>query len=111
MNLYRYDDMVYSTCSISVSGCETYGTTPVQLELREYSVIKETKCGWWISYAFGKKWVAKGGGKRFAYHSISLALESFIIRKNRQIGIFETRLSRARTALAMAEQERSKQAA
>lgn len=106
MKLYRFDDMTYSTVSISVSGNETYGSTPVQLELREFDVISETPCGYWISYEFTKKWVRKRG--RFAQESIEDARKDFLRRKRIQIRIFTKRLQRAQEATWLAENSKER---
>ena len=108
MKLYRYEDAVYSTVSIDVAGGEHYGTTPVKLECHEFDVISETKCGYWIDYAFSKKWVSRKSKKRFAYPSKQAAIESLIIRKKVQFRILSHRVSRAQDALYLAEIERTK---
>ena len=105
MKHYRYEDRVYSTCSISVSGNETYGTTPVKLECYDFEVIKETLCGYWISFASTKKWVSKTSGKRYAYPTKQQALEGFLRRKSTQIKIYSAKLARAQTAVVLAERE------
>jgi hypothetical protein len=92
--LYRFDDMHY--------------TTGVRVEGRKFRVIKETPCGYWIKLfdCFDdKKWVSKGGKKRYAYPTEEEALTSFKARKRRQIQILENQLTRARAALRMANSE------
>lgn len=101
MKLFRYEDRVYSTCEISPSGSERYGTTPVRLECHEFEVIKETPCGFWIDWIFSKKWVSKTSRKRFAYPTKEQAKASFRIRKERQIQIHQTIINRANEALAL----------
>lgn len=103
-NVYRYEDRVYSTCSIDAGGWESYGTTPVRLELLEYEILKETPCGYWISSGFSKRWIEKRRG-HFAFTTKAQALESFKMRKYRQIGIHEARIARAREALRLATSE------
>lgn len=100
--LYRYEDRVYSTCSIDPGGGEHYGTTPVKVELSEFEVKKETPCGFWIGCGFSKKWVSKTSRKRFAHPSRELALDSFKKRKTVQLRIYEARAKRAREALGLA---------
>ena len=56
-----------------------------KLRLMQFETVKETLCGYWIEYNSKRKFVLKGTGKRFAYESQNLALDSFIIRKQRQI--------------------------
>lgn len=67
--------------------------------LREFKIIKHTKCGFWIakshwSYQWtgSKKFVLSTGRKRFAYPSEPEARESFLQRKRRQIAILTARL-------------------
>lgn len=103
MKLFRYEDKVYSTCEISPSGAETYSTTPVRLELEEYEVVKQTQCGFWIDWAFSKKWVSNAGKKRYAYPTKELALKSFRFRKERQISIHQKIIKRAIQALRLAD--------
>lgn len=100
MKLYRYEDRVYSTVSFDVSGCERYGTTPVKVELYEYNVTKETRCGYWIDYAFTPRWVSKRPSA-FAKPTMEQALQSFKFRKLRQIKILEKQLRRANEALRL----------
>src|SRR5688572_25089685 len=106
--LYRYEDQVYSTVSISVSGYETYGTTPVQLNLLEFDIVKETPKGYWISYAFANKWVPRPPHGRFAQPTKRMALERCLQRKRRQLQILETRVARVRNVLSLIYQEQSK---
>lgn len=101
MNLYRYEDRVYSTVSFGVNGGEEYGVTPVQLSLMEFDVISETPCGYWIIWPMEKYWVSKTAKKRFAYPTKEEALRSFRKRKERQISIYSARLKRAKEALAL----------
>ena len=110
IKLYRYEDVVYANISISVDGYESYYPSEPKVELREYTVLKETPQGFWISFwgrnLFGsdKKWVSKNSLKRFAYPDKTEALCSFMHRKSRQIKIYEARLNRARKAMKTAEQ-------
>lgn len=82
----------------------------------EYEVIKETRCGYWIADYPQKdpdkaikdkwtwtKWVSKGGKKRYAYPTKEEALESFIIRKHRQVGHARRHLDFAEKSLKQAE--------
>lgn len=104
MKLFRYVDVVYSTVSIDVGGCETYGTTQPKVELYEYEVIKETKCGWWIeddrtlSLNQTTRWISKRG--HFAFPSIEAAKTSFLCRKLAQIRLLNYQLNRAQHAYA-----------
>lgn len=91
---YRYDQIDYEY-------------EPV---LREstFSLLKETRCGWWIfqDYPFNnpkKRWVSKTARKRFAYPTKEEALKNFIARKRRQIAMLNYQLERAGQAWELAE--------
>jgi hypothetical protein len=95
---YRYDQIDYE-----------YETA-----LREstFSLIKETRCGWWIlqTHVLGeyaaictKRWVSKTACKRFAYPTKKEALVNFIARKRRQISMLNYQLDRAGQAWELAE--------
>lgn len=80
-------------------------TTGVRVHLQEYTLIKETPCGYWIKPVWDynddyKKWVSKTGRKRIAYPTQEEALTSFMARKRRQIEILEGQLIDARSALS-----------
>ncbi len=72
----------------------------VRIVKEEFNLAKETPCGYWIKdeFFFGDRWVSKTARKRFAYPSESLALESFIARKKKQIRILESQLNQAKSA-------------
>lgn len=82
-----------------------------QLSEREFQLLKETPCGWWIGYPLGsitplgpdKWWVSKTTRKRFAYPTRKEALENFIARKRRQVAILNYQLERAGQAWELAE--------
>ena len=90
---YRYEDIQY----------DHY----VSVNEYHYYLIKETPCGYWISYyrkghpfaLDDKKWVSKTARKRFAYPTRMEAQISFKARKNAQIRILSTQLKRAKNAL------------
>jgi len=80
-------------------------TTGVRVHLQEYTLIKETPCGYWIKPVwdyddYHKKWVSKTARKRFAYPTQEEAITSFMARKRRQIQIIESQLIDARSALS-----------
>lgn len=76
MKLYRYNDNNYREHLYDVKN----------IILVEYDVIKLTPKGFKINHNGKEKFVLKGNnGKRFAYESKKSALESYIIRKSRQI--------------------------
>ena len=81
MKLYRYHRNPNNEIS-----CKIY--------LEEYQVIRETEKGYWIKEYFSKDtFVLKGAnGKRFAYSSPEIALDSFIRRTKSCIGHLERQL-------------------
>ena len=69
-----------------------------EIELNEYQVTSETKCGYWI-YKYKKYGVKKfvlknehSAGKRFAYTTKTAALDSFIYRRKFYQRILESRV-------------------
>lgn len=73
------------------------------LRLISFDVIKETDKGYWIeSGFFPKKWVKKGGRKKYAYESPKLALYNFIKRYEKYIEILETKIDPAKHHLKIA---------
>ena len=77
-----------------------------KLELLEYQVIKKTPHGYWIEYynsAKKKKWVPKIGKNPFAFVNKKDALNNFIHRKSRQIGLIRFNLKRVKEAKVIAE--------
>ena len=98
MKLYKYTFRAIFDCEGQFSHTE--------LELLEYSVLKETPCGYWIEHygsAKFKKWVSKRGKNLFAYADKKDALNNFIHRKSRQIGLIKFNLKRIKEAKAIAE--------
>lgn len=79
----------------------------ITIDLMEFQVKKRTLKGAWITrYGIGlggdygpRRFVLNGAGKRYAYPTVEAALESFIIRKTRQIIHLEKRLCIAKAAL------------
>ena len=103
MKLYRYEDVSYGI----LNEWEEVAGNYVKVEERNYEVIKETPCGYWIQlYSFSfdqKKWVSGNAKKRFAYPTKIEAMTSFKARKNSQIKILESQLKKAKQALDLAE--------
>jgi len=91
--LFRFDDFA--------TGDEY--ATGLEVELRKFAITKRTPRGFWIDHYGMRRFVLapdrKHGGKRFAYPDIVLAKESFIRRKQAQIGHAEQTLRRANYAL------------
>jgi hypothetical protein len=87
--LYRYE--------------ESLGMTSVQLNLYEFTVIKETELSYQVRIPFSekKRWIRKNGKKKYACETKEDAMISFKRRKQRQIAILESQLERAKTALKL----------
>lgn len=93
--LYRYE--LLRCGSFDIFG-EPVGTTFIQILPMKYSILKQTKCGYWIEYwgakLFGdKKFVNLEKTKKFANVSKELALKDFLARKKRYIEILRHRLA------------------
>jgi Fe-S cluster assembly scaffold protein SufB len=77
------------------------------IRLREFRIVKETPCGWWI-----KKWswftdnnlkfVYKTGKNNFAKKTKEEAIENYYYRKCRHVAILSTRLRETRHLLDQA---------
>jgi hypothetical protein len=91
MKLYRYDD-------------DHLGAH--QIILSEFNVRRHTPKGVWISSGwFGEKWVSLSGRKRYAYPTKEAAMDSFKIRKNKQLGHLERQLQRVKVTIDMLEKD------
>lgn len=93
--LYRYEITRYG--SVDEYG-ESVRTTSIEVRAMKYSILKQTKCGYWIEYwgakLFGdKKFVNLEKTKKFANISKELALKDFLARKKRYIEILRHRLA------------------
>lgn len=88
---YRYSDISYGE----------YHSLGLRLEVLK--VVKETKCGYWLTFGFGgkDKFVLKYGWKRYAWPSKEEAFRSFRERKKRQVKILKAQLKRAEEALLL----------
>lgn len=82
------------------------------IEKLEYHVIRRTPKGAWIGrnpgppFPYGKdRFVLDGPGKRFAYPTLEAAIESYKIRKFRQIEHLERGLIQAKAAKRGVESE------
>jgi hypothetical protein len=73
----------------------------VSVVLAEYSLLKETPKGYWITDTWGvwKKWISKTSRKRFAYPTKEEALNSFRIRTTRRATYLERDLTNVKKAL------------
>lgn len=98
----------------------------IKLDLKEFRIVRKTPKGFWIWIGWGRyenyldseyingsdakqyaaeqlkaglKWVSNDGRKRFAYPTKAEAMVNFKKRKERQIKILKSQLSRAEDAL------------
>lgn len=99
MQFYRYEEQA-----------EEDSLSPPKLHCYEYSVEKETHCGYWIMpqvgfYRIKRRWVSKTARKRYAYPSKAEALSALIARKRRQKVICEYQIDMAIATIAVAENE------
>ena len=99
--LYRYEDILYAVLNDWEEVADSY----VKIEERKYRVVKETPCGYWISFE-DRKWISKTSKKRFAYPTKKEARDSFKARKTRQIEILTKQIDRAKTALNIISKEK-----
>ncbi len=88
---YRYSDVYYGEHH------------PLRLRLEVLRIVKETKCGYWLTFGFGgkDKFVLKYGWKRYAWPSKEEAYRSYKERKKTQVKILKTQLKRAEEALLL----------
>lgn len=90
MKLYRY-----------VDGCDD------EPFLFDFEVMGTTKCGHWImdirSFPERKRWVSSKTVGHYAYTTIELALNNYVIRKENQIIILERNLENTKMRLKIAK--------
>ena len=87
---YRYDDI-----AVYDRGCV--------ITLRRFTVLRHTPCGVWLVPDYhpvenAKRWCSNTARKRFACKTKKAALESFIVRKKRQVEYLTYALDRAHSA-------------
>jgi hypothetical protein len=100
--MYRYEDVCYSSGSDVDS--EFFPGFKLELSLREFNVLRKTPKGKWIDLGWGdERFVLDKGRKRFAWETERDALNSFIIRKQRQIGYLKAQIERAEIGLKKGE--------
>jgi hypothetical protein len=98
---YRYEDSLYGTGDPEVGDWGTH----VEIDLREYCVVKVTPKGCWINYWPEKsKFVLSGTNKKYAAPTKQLAMWSFMARKRKQKKILEAQLLRVNSAIRRADQ-------
>lgn len=109
MNFYRYTYVEYV-------GIDDYGdyfsqTSPkLIIVLSTYSLHKETKMGYWITYGNmpslnprGARWIPKVSKSRFVYPTKEEAMVNFIARTKRRAHILEWQMKCCKTAISLAK--------
>jgi hypothetical protein len=112
--LYRYREQRYAPSCDENGDC--YGKGNMRLHLEKFLILKETKCGVWISKGVYfipdkereipkelQKFVNLTCRKKYACSTIEEAKESFISRKKAHIRILNSQLEDAELALRMIE--------
>lgn len=103
---YRYHDVCYADPLNEYD--EPVGTGRHSIELTEFVVKKHTPKGVWIGWAWSdtpKRFVLHAARKKFAHPTKREAMLSFIERKKRQHGIYQSRANTAAYFLEMAKQQ------
>jgi hypothetical protein len=79
-----------------------------KLELRDFSLIKETPKGYWIGFKdIGSyKWISKTSKKRYAYPTEKEALNNFILRTERRVKILNWQLQCCEIGLDIAKNKK-----
>lgn len=84
-----------------------YGDGDLRLEVQVFHPIKETDCGYWVVTEWEAqhdwsrpkpRWVSKTSTRRYCYPSLEEALNSYKIRKHRQVMHLAHQLDRATDA-------------
>lgn len=103
---YRVEDRLSSGGSLDVHGEYVPGGSYVTVQVVKFPVIKNTPEGAWLRVGGERRFVLREARKRFAAPTVELALESFIARKTRQVGILEAQARNARRAIEIAKHGR-----
>lgn len=105
---FRYEEVLRGTGYTDQSGEYVSTGSYVELQLREFKVLKETPCGVRIddymrsSQPHGR-FISRDWNKQWASPTVEEARQSFIARKRRQARILEARLRQAQEAMKLAE--------
>lgn len=95
---YRYEDVLYAPMLDEFE--YPIGESRLAVELRQFKVIKHTKCGVWIDI---DRFVNTERVKQYAHKTKELAKESFIARKQKQARIYEKKAMNARLAINLVD--------
>lgn len=93
---YRYEDSLVHSWDYEY---ETITHSRVVVNLKEFDVIKHTRCGVWLDVFGTKKFVKTKARKRWACPSRREAYESFLARKKKQKRILESQLDRVEQSI------------
>lgn len=101
---FRYEDVQYAAPVDEFD--RACGEGQLRVELRKFEVLRHTPKGVWLRLYDGHtRFVLVDARKKFACPSLALAKESFIARKKCQVRIYAARVSRAKRAIVLAEQQ------
>ena len=94
---YRYTDHMVSA-GVDEWG-DSIGPGRVEVCLSKFRVLKHTTKGVWLDVYGQGRFVLNYSRKRYAHATVEEARESFIKRKERQIGIYSARIGQAEAAI------------
>lgn len=109
MKFYRYEQVEYAEQDYEGEYCAPSYPNP-KLELREFSLYKETEKGYWIGYGdFGRlhskgRWISKTSRKRFAYPTKEEAINNFILRTTKRKKILKWQIRCCEITINLAEE-------
>ena len=101
---FRYEEVRYGTGYTDVHGEYVSTGSYVELQLREFRVIRRTPCGVRIDDYRSEhgRFISREWNKQWACPTVEEARLSFIARKERQIRILRAQLKQAKEALGKA---------
>jgi hypothetical protein len=110
IKFYRYEAVQYAVLGFD-GDFEPPKFIDPKIELRTYSLLKETPKGYWVSYgSFGSsylrgkgKWISKTAKKRFAYTNKEEALNNFIKRTEKRLKILQDDVLHCKIAIEKAK--------
>jgi len=96
MVMYRFENR--SVAHLDMFG-ELSGPSTMVINLIEFKIVKETKCGCWINVYGDKKFVNTNAKKQYASRTKEKAKECFIARKTRYISILSANIRKSEDAI------------
>lgn len=75
-------------------------------QIREFRVLRKTRCGVWLSDGWRERFVLNKARKRLAYPTEKEAIDSYRCRKIREIGFAQARITKAEYMITCAEENR-----